>query len=401
MLPVAEAQRLVFERMKPLAGVSMPLSHESLGLVLGEDIASDIDSPPFDKSMMDGYAVRAADLADGQATLVVVEEVSAGRSPTRSVASGQAIRIMTGAPIPVGANAVVPVERSKDLAGNRVLLESKATPGQHILPRGQEMTKGQVVLHAGCRLRPQELGLLAAVGRTAALLHPAPVVAVLPTGDEIVEPPQVPGPAQIRNSNGPMLVAQVRRAGGVPRSLGIARDQVEHLRPLIAEGLRADVLILSGGVSAGKLDLVPGVLANLGVEPVFHKIEMKPGKPLFFGVQRESSTLVFGLPGNPVSSLVCFELFVRPAIERLLALPQPGPHWVQAALQTDFPYRTDRPTYHPAYLWSEGTCRQVRIVPWQGSPDLRGLAAANAFALLPAGDHVHKAGTALPVLKVE
>lgn len=399
MLPVAEAQRLVFERVTPLPVGSVSLSHKALGLVLGEDIASDIDSPPFDKSMMDGYAVRAADLADGKATLEVIEEVSAGKSPTHSVASGQAIRIMTGAPIPVGADAVVPVERSKDLDGNRVLLESKAMPGQHILPRGQEMTKGQIVLRAGCRLRPQELGLLAAVGRTAALLHPAPVVAVLPTGDEIVEPPQVPGPAQIRNSNGPMLAAQVRRAGGVPKPLGIARDREEHLRPLIAEGLRADLLILSGGVSAGKLDLVPGVLAELGVEPVFHKIEMKPGKPLFFGTR--GNTLVFGLPGNPVSSLVCFELFVRPAIERLRAFQEPGPHWVHAILQADFPYRTDRPTYHPAQIWSEGASWHVRIVPWGGSPDLRGLTAANAFALLPAGDHVHQAAATLPVLKVE
>jgi molybdopterin molybdotransferase len=399
MLPVAEAQRLVFERVKPLPAGRLPLSHAALGLVLGEDVASDIDSPPFDKSMMDGYAVRAADLTDGTATLAVIEEVSAGKSPTRSVASGQAIRIMTGAPIPDGADVVVPVERSKDLDGNRVLLEGKPAPGQHILPRGQEMTKGQTVLCAGCRLRPQELGVLAAVGRTSALLHPAPVVAVLPTGDEIVEPPQAPGPAQIRNSNGPMLLAQVRRAGGMPKPLGIARDRLEHLRPLVAEGLEADVLILSGGVSAGKLDLVPGVLAELGVEPVFHKIAMKPGKPLFFGTR--GTTLVFGLPGNPVSSLVCFELFVRPAIERLLALPEPGPHWVQAVLQADFPYRTDRPTYHPAHLWSEGTAWQARIVPWGGSPDLRGLTAATAFALLPAGDHVHRAGAALPVLKVE
>ena len=141
------------------------------------------------------------------------------------------------------------------------------------------------------------------------------------------------------------------------------------------------------------------VLAELGVQAHFHKVEMKPGKPVFFGTRGD--TLVFGLPGNPVSSLVCFELFVRPAIERLMALPQPGPHWVQAVLQANFPYRTDRPTYHPAYLWSEGTGWQVRIVPWKGSPDLRSLRDANSFALLPAGDHVHKAGAALAVLKVE
>lgn len=408
MLSVAEAQALIYEQVRPLPLRAVSLKESALGLVLAEDVASDIDSPPFDKSMMDGYAVRSADLSQGTATLEVIEEVSAGRSPTRSVGTGQAIRIMTGAPIPEGADAVIQVERSRDLPDGRVLLESKAAPGQNILRRAQEMKRGQVVVRAGSRIRPQEVGVLSAVGRTTVQVYPAPVVAVLPTGDEIVEVHEKPGPAQIRNSNGPMLEAQVARAGGAPRFLGIACDRIEHLRPLIEDGLRADILILSGGVSAGKLDLVPGVLAACGVRDIFHKVAMKPGKPVYFGTYRPDGaseekcpTLVFGLPGNPVSSLVCFELFVRPAIERMLGLSEPGPCWIDAVLEEDFAYRTDRPTYHPARLQTAGTEWRVRAVPWQGSPDLRGLTGANAFVLFPVGDHVHKAGAVMSVLKVE
>jgi molybdopterin molybdotransferase len=230
-------------------------------------------------------------------------------------------------------------------------------------------------------------------------------VAILSTGDEIVEPSATPGPSQIRNSNGPMLTAQVVRAGGVPRYLGVASDRGESLRPLIADGLRDDVLILAGGVSAGKLDLVPQALAEVGVRPLFHKVAMKPGKPILFGVATRAGgiappRLVFGLPGNPVSSLVCFELFVRPALRGMMDLP-PGPRMVQATLTDDFAHRTDRPTYHPARLRAEATGWTVQPVPWIGSPDLRGVALANAFVVLPEGDHRHRAGERFPVLYVE
>jgi molybdopterin molybdotransferase len=224
-------------------------------------------------------------------------------------------------------------------------------------------------------------------------------VAVLPTGDELVEAGQQPGPGQIRNGNGPMIAAQCRRGGGVPRYLGIARDTLESLRPLIAEGLQAQVLVLSGGVSAGKLDLVPGVLQELDVQPHFHKVEMKPGKPVFFGTR--GATLVFGLPGNPVSSLVCFELFVRPALRRLLGHAEAGPRVVSAALVDDFPYKTDRPTYYPARLEVGADGWLVRPAAWFGSADLRALSGTNALVLFPAGDHRHKAGTRFPTLDCE
>jgi molybdopterin molybdotransferase len=428
MLSVAEAQAIVLQHARPLPPETVPLGPAALGLVLAEDVVSDLDMPPYDKAMMDGYAVRAADLADGRATLTVIEEVTAGQTPTRTIGLGQATRIMTGAPIPTGADAVVMVERSRPVGDDRVQLEDTPRPGQNVLPRGREMRTGQVVLRSGTVLRPQQFGILATVGRTAVRAHPAPGVAILSTGDEIVEAPTAPGPGQIRNGNGPMLLAQVARAGAVPHYLGIARDRVESLRPLVAAGLRYPVLVLSGGVSAGKLDLVPGVLAELGVTPHFHKVAMKPGKPVLFGTgaseegargeapdvrEQEArsvrpsslvprpSPLVFGLPGNPVSALVCFELFVRPALRRLMGHADAGPAMVQARLAEDFAYRTDRPTYHPAWLEMSEQGWRVRIVKWFGSPDLTALAGANAFVLLPPGDHRHAAGQVFPVLKTE
>lgn len=405
MLSVPEALQIVLDQVRTLPAETSPLTAATLGLVLAEEIASDLDMPPFDKAMMDGFALRTADLCDGQADLAIVEEIMAGKTPTVAVEAGQASRIMTGAPVPQGVDAVVMVERCETV-GNRVRVnDPRAKPGQHILGRGREMRTGEIVLHAGTPLRPQEFGLLSMVGRTHVRAHPAPRVAILSTGDEIVEPRMKPGPGQIRNSNGMMLLAQVSRAGGVPRFLGIARDEPDHLRSLIAEGLQADVLLLSGGVSAGKLDLVPGVLTGLGVKALFHKVSMKPGKPILFGIKpdavaSEPSRLIFGLPGNPVSSLVCFELFVRPALRGLMGLA-PGPHWVQATLTKDHPYRTDRPTYHPARLHATGAGWTVEALPWFGSPDLRGVLPANAFILLPEGDHHHRAGQTREVLAVD
>jgi molybdopterin molybdotransferase len=397
MLPVPEAQAIVLKHTRPLSPRDVPLSTAALGLVLAEDVASDIDMPPFDKALMDGYAVRAQDLQEGRGVLHVIEEITAGQTPQLALAAGQAARIMTGAPIPQGADAVIVVERTRLLDGNRVQVDDKPPrPGQNILARAREMRRGETVLRSGTVLQPQHFGVLATVGRSSVAVHPAPEVAILPTGDEIVEISETPRPGQIRNGNSFLLLAQVARAGGVPRQLGIAPDRLDGLRALAARGLESDVLVLSGGVSAGKLDLVPGVLQELGVKAHFHKVEMKPGKPLFFGTRDQ--TLVFGLPGNPVSSLVCFELFVRPALRKLKALADPGPHLVQAELVEDFPHKTDRPTYHPAVLTSGQNGWQVRPVPWFGSSDLRGLLPANALVLLPAGEHQHRAGQRFPVL---
>jgi molybdopterin molybdotransferase len=403
---VAEAQALVLRHVRPVPPEPMILTTAALGLVLAADVVSDLDMPPYNKSLMDGYAVRCADLPSGQGTLRVIEEITAGRVPRQALGEGQASRIMTGAPIPPGADAVVVVERTRMRDDGCVEIEDRPPhPGQNILPQGAEMGCGDTVLPAGTVLRPQEFGVLATVGRTTLTVFPPPRVAILSTGDELVEPAETPRAGQIRNSNGMMLVARTCRVGGVPRYLGIGRDDPSVLRPLICDGLKAHVLLLSGGVSAGKLDLVPGVLREAGVAAHFHKVEMKPGKPVFFGTARRPGggdpTLVFGLPGNPVSVLVCFELFVRPALRRLCGHAEAGPHLVSAVLSEDFAYRTDRPTYHPARLELSATGRSVRAVPWFGSADLRALTQANALILFPPGDHRHKAGQRFDVLSLE
>jgi molybdopterin molybdotransferase len=397
MLSVTEALELVLQHVQPLTSRAVPL-FEALGCKLAEDAASDVDSPPHDKSIVDGYAIRFDDLTDGKAELRVIEEVTAGRVPQKPVEQGTATRIMTGAPLPAGADAVVMVENST-LAGDRVTLDSpKAARGRNIVRRGASMRKGDVVLRSGTTLTPAQIGLAAEVGRATLSVVPRPRVAVLATGDELVPADKVPSAGQIRNSNGPLLAALVSRAEGVPVELGIARDVRDDLRTKIAEGLRADVLVLSGGVSAGVLDLVPSVLAELGVQQVFHKVNLKPGKPLWFGTFTASDGTVkpvFGLPGNPVSTLVCFELFVRPATARLrgteagdCAVP------LKMKLGGEFMHQGDRPTY-----WPGRTCDSdlVRPLEWKGSGDLRTIAEADCLICFPAGDRRYAAGEMVEV----
>lgn len=395
MTEVPVALATVLDRARALAAEAVALGPAALGRVLAEDVASDIDSPPYDKSIMDGYAVRSADV-QGPTTLAVIEEVAAGRMPTRTVGPGQATRIMTGAPIPDGADAVVPHEATTP-DGSGVRFTKPVPAGQFVLSRGREMKAGEVVVPAGTVLGPAALGLLAAVGRTTALLCGLPRVSILATGDELVEADQRPAPGQIRNSNGPMLQALAARAGAQPRYLGIGRDDPAVLARLVGQGLdEGDVLILSGGVSAGKFDFVPGVLQEAGVEAHLHKVRMKPGRPLFFGTRGEK--LVFGLPGNPLSSFVCFELFVRPALRKLAGHAVPGPTFVPVPLTSVLVADNDRPTYAPARLELTPAGLGVRPAEWFGSADLRAFLRTDALLQLPAGSVNYGAGTPVPAL---
>ena len=421
MLSVSEAlaKVLAYAGRKPPTRV--PLA-ESLDLVLAEDVASDVDSPPHDKAMVDGYALVSGDLAAGSAELSILEEVTAGAVPTLAVSLGHCTRIMTGAPLPAGADAVVMVERTELLAsGQRVRIVDNVHAGQNTMRQGASLRRGEVVLTAGQPIRPPEIGLLAEVGRAEISVIARPRVAILSTGNELVEAHEQPAAGQIRNSNGPLLVAAVRRAGGGPLAIGIARDDVADLRAKIEQGLAADILVLSGGVSAGVLDLVPRVLQELGVEEVFHKVNLKPGKPLWFGVagsrfkvqgsksesadvelgtlNHEPGSLVFGVPGNPVSSLVCFELFVRPAIARLAGRdPESGVRWLSARLTKAFTHRGDRPTWFPAMLRRTDDGWSAEPVDWRGSADLRGITRATALIAFPAGDRMWQAGDVFEVL---
>jgi molybdopterin molybdotransferase len=288
-----------------------------------------------------------------------------------------------------------------EMAGDRVRILKGAKAGQNIVRRGTSLMRGQTVLQPGKLLRPVELGLLAEVGRTTVAAIPRPRVAVLVTGNELVGPSVTPGPGQIRNSNSQLLSALVQQATGAFASdLGIARDDPTELMRDINAGLSRDVLILSGGVSAGVLDLVPNVLTKAGVSEVFHKVSLKPGKPLWFGHKLRCEgheTLVFGLPGNPVSSLVCFELFVRPAIQKMRGLEPTGPKRATARLSCDHQQRGDRPTYWPSALDGE----RVMPLPWKGSGDLRTLTDANCLAFFPAGEKLWKAGEEVETLLLE
>ena len=320
MLTVDQALDAIVAEVTRPAPIRLPLG-KALGLVLAEDVHSDVDSPPFDKALMDGYAVRAADVKTGRAELRLLEEVMAGQVPRRTVEAGTGTRIMTGAPIPDGADAVVRIEDTqvRETGGETMIAIDGApvTVGQSIMKRGTSTRCGERVLSAGTQLRPQEIGTLAESGRDQVAVYARPCVAILATGDELVPVGDIPQPGQIRNSNESMLAAQIEHAGGEPVPLGIARDERTQLRERIESGLACDLLLLSGGVSAGKLDLVPSELQDAGVRQVFHQVQVKPGKPLWFGVSErpgEDATglsercYVFGLPGNPVSSMVCCEI---------------------------------------------------------------------------------------------
>jgi molybdopterin molybdotransferase len=401
MLSVDAALGLICESVTPREAIECALV-EAQGLVTAAAVVSAVDSPPFDKSMMDGYAVRAADVREG-AELPVVAEVTAGRVFEGPLAAGTAVRIMTGAPIPNGADAIVRVEETTSLNnGDRVRLNlASCRVGRDIVPRGQSMRAGDAVIPAGRVLRVPEIALLAEMGHARVQVRPRPTVAIIATGDELVPIEAMPGPAQIRNTNEPMLAAQVRACGAEPRPLGIARDEASDLQRLIQKGLEADLLCLSGGVSAGKLDLVPAALAACGVEQVFHKLAMKPGKPLWFGrlpgerAGDGRARWIFGLPGNPVSSMVCFDLFVRTALRRLQGIEPATPVPIPARIGTNLAFKDDRPTWLPVRVeWSpQGPL--VHPVGWRGSSDLRATVEAQGTAHFPAGEREYRVGDAI------
>ena len=407
LLSVGSAVARVLGRAQPLAPRSTSLAG-SLGLILAEPIVADLDLPPFAKALMDGYAVRSVDLATpGEQRCQVVAEILAGQVSDRSLGPGEVARIMTGAPLPPGADAVVPVEQSRtepdhpDLVWLRISAPIRA--GQSRLDQGREMRRGETLLGPETIIRAGTIGLIGSAGRAELLAIPRPSVAVIPTGDETVPVGQIPGPGQIRDTNGPLLAALVRGWGATDVTLHPSTpDHATALAAVFEPALRErDVLIISGGVSAGIRDLVPAALVAAGVEPVFHKVAVKPGKPLWFGVGPRRAgdrpgALVFGLPGNPASGVVGFLLFVRPALEALAGRGANPAAVESVVLGTSFHHRGDRPTYHPVRLED----RTVHPLPWAGSADLRTVALADGFVQFDAGDREYPAGTAVPLLRL-
>jgi molybdopterin molybdotransferase len=358
--------------------------------VLAEDIAADRDYPPFPRSARDGFAVRTVDLPG---ELKVIGEVRAGAVYTGELGDHETVEIMTGAPLPPGADAVVMVEHVVRIE-NRITVSSTLNPGENFTRQGTEAKSGESVLRAGSRLGFAEIGLLAMVGRENVPVFPRPTVSILPTGDEIVEAGMKPLPNQIRNSNAWSLAAQVRRAGGIPRILPIARDSYEATRASIEQGLEADLLLLSGGVSAGKYDIVEQVLADLGARFFFTRVKIQPGQPVVFGAVGEK--FFFGLPGNPASTMVTFELFARAAVERLSGLDHPALPLLRARLGSDFRHRSGLTRFLPARLSEDGST--VEPVAWQGSGDIPALVRANAFLVAEADRESWQKGDDIRVL---
>jgi len=405
---VQDAWRLIEKDIPPADPVAtgLPLNLCD-ALVSAAPIHATGDSPPFDKALMDGYAIRFDDYAAGRREFDILEEVTAGKTASRQLTAGGAIRIMTGAPLPAGADCVIPVELVTSLSATTVTLDApKARAEGNLARQGQAIRKGDLVLPAGTLLGPAQLGALAEMGVTTVPVIPRPSLAVVATGDELVPYDQIPGPGQIRNSNELMLVTQARRAGADPVQSTIARDNHAHLTAVIHEGLKSDFLVLSGGVSAGVLDLVPSVLAECGCEQVFHGCNVKPGKPIWFGRLAADRSpdgrphWIFGLPGNPVSSMVCFELFVRMGIQRRRGIQPSQPLMHSARLTAPHVSRDSRPTYFPAVITQSEQGFMARPLNWQGSFDLQTVALANGFVLFETAAE-RQAGEEVPTLLLD
>ncbi len=410
ILSFEEARRLVEHHAASLRphGKELVELLDSAGQILAEPILADRHFPPFARAMRDGYAVRAADLSPLPAILHIVGEIKAGAASKDIpvVQAGQAASIMTGAPAPDGADAVVMVEHTKP-DGDRVQIMKAVGAGDNIVAAASEATRGERLLSPGLRLDYAAIAIAASTGRSRLLVYRKPQVAVLATGDEIVDIDVPPAVNQIRNSNSYSLAAQVQSAGGEPVLLPIAPDEPARLRELIADGLEADLLLLAGGVSMGKYDLVEPILAEFQAEFFFTGVRIQPGKPVVFGriprgaASTEASashTYFFGLPGNPISTMVTFELFARPMIEALAGAAKRKVVFLKARLKSEIKTKTGLRRFFPAILLGEFENSEVELAGWHGSGDVAAMARANCYVVVPPDRDRIPAGEWVPVM---
>ena len=381
---LSDAQRVVLDAATVL-GLEKISILDALGRVLSEDIVAERDNPPWDNSAMDGFAVRWEDIKQEHAiqkpvTLSVIEDVPAGVMPSKTVGLGQAIRIMTGAPIPQGADTVLKVEDTEHTSDSvRVF---KAEPkGANIRPQGEDVKKGDRIIAKGTRIRPGEVGMLAILAKSFVCVYQRPRVAILSTGDELADLDERFSEEKIINSNSYGMAAAVQEAGGIPLLLGIARDTPMALKEKIAQGLNADMLVLSGGVSMGDYDFTKAVFRELGAEMNFWKLAIRPGQPLAFG--KIQGKLAFGLPGNPVSSMVTFEQLVRPALLKMSGCRSYGRPMIQAIFQERFSKRGDRRHFLRGILTRQEGVFKVRTTGDQGSGILTSMVKANCLIDVP------------------
>jgi molybdopterin molybdotransferase len=393
LIGVQEAKRIIDAVEVRPRTVRLPAA-QTAGLILAEDLRADRDSPPFDKAQMDGYAVRAADLGKIPCELEIAETIPAGASATRSAQPGQAMPIMTGAPMPVGADVVVPLEQTVIRSGNRVVISAPSQAGRFIAPRGSDAKAGAVLLEPGSRIGPTQLAVAASIGAADILVIAPPSVGVLGTGDELVSPQESPTGSQIRSCNNAMLMALLGQMPTKPVDLGIVKDDPELIEQAIRAGVSHDVLFVAGGMSMGQRDYVPSILRKLGGELKITKLRIKPGKPFVFAVM-PGGKIVFGLPGNPVSAFVCAmclasRLLLRLAGDKPIEAVQSAP--VTHALPANGP----RAFYQPAVF--DG--KSITPLEWKGSADIYTLSRASALLIRPENEPPRPAGAMVPFTRI-
>jgi len=406
VITVEQAREAVLARIDRLSAEQVDIL-DTLGRVLAEDISSDVDIAPFDNSAMDGFAVRVADLEgaseDSPVILPVIEHVAAGAFPQLAVGPGQVTRIMTGAPVPEGADAVVMIERTESLeagggAGGTVAIKTTAKVGENIRKRGEDVRKGDVVLSAGEVVSPAAIGLMAAMGRAKVSIYPRPRVAIVATGDELVAIDEYPGPGKIRNSNSYSIAAQVLAAGGEPHILPVARDNEADTRAILSRASEFDLMVTTGGVSMGDFDVVKDVLTDIGTMD-FWKVAMRPGAPQTYGTI--GGTPFFGLPGNPTSTMVGFELFVRPAIRKMSGFVTLDRPTVQAVLAHDVKKKSDRRYFLRARLTKGEDGYTVALSGSQSSALLTSMHRANCLASIPEGLSFAEKGSTVTCIRLD
>jgi molybdenum cofactor synthesis domain-containing protein len=384
MISVDEALQIVLSRVELLGVERIQLDH-AMGRVLAEDVCADIDLPPFDRARMDGYAVRSEDVASAPARLRAIGEIAAGASMAESLGPGEAVKIFTGAPIPQGADAVQKVEVTES-DGQTVIIKEAVSPGQFITPRASEIAAGEIVARRGREVGPAEMAVLASFGYAQVEVARKPRVAVISTGSELVEVASKPVAAQIRNSNSYTISSYAERAGSIVTNLGTVKDSFEDTRKALAEAGRSrDVVITSGGVSMGDYDLVKSALEDLGAEIFFDRVRIRPGKPTVFA--RLGNTFFFGLPGNPVSTSVTFNVFARPALRRMQGAVDPLLPMVRAAVTHPIKDASGRRSYLPARLFIEDGRALAEPLKWGGSSDLVAFMRANALIVVKEETH--------------
>ncbi|HEU4478786.1 MAG TPA: gephyrin-like molybdotransferase Glp [Pyrinomonadaceae bacterium] len=398
MIPVAEAIQIVIEQTPTLPPETVSLADAS-GRFLAEDVLADSDLPPFDRSQMDGYAVRAADTENAPVSLRIVGESAAGNGWHQEMNSGEAVRIMTGAPLPAGADSVQQVELTQDLSPELVEIQQTVSLGRSIVARGSEVKRGTIVLNAGEQITPAALATLASFGYAQVKVGKRPRVAVLATGSELVAVDQLPGLDQIRDSNNYSIGSYAALAGAQLERLQLTGDDINLLKQQIAEAAsRSDVVITSGGVSMGVYDFTKAALKELGCKIFFERVALRPGKPTVFA-QLPNGTLVFGLPGNPVSVSVTFNLFARAALLRMQGANDPSLHEQRAILARDVKGAAERESYLPAAMRTDDQGHSLaEPLKWGGSSDFVAFTRATALIILAAGPEKHLAGTVVRVV---